>query len=51
MGNGGRIRTIQYNPLEVARCLKENLKKSNDKSKKNTYVDKSIRGYNSGSRH
>lgn len=48
MGNGGRIRTVQYNPVEVAKCLKENLKKAKDKGKKNLYVDKSISGYNSG---
>lgn len=46
----GRIRGSQYDPIRVAECLKENLKKSKDKSKNNTYVDKSISGYNSGSR-
>lgn len=50
-GNSGRIRTSQYSPEKVAECLKENLKRANDKSKNNTYVDKSLRGYNSGSRH
>ena len=47
----GRIRTVQYDPTRVAECLKENLKKAKDKSKKNLYVDKSLSGYNSGSRH
>lgn len=50
-GNSGRIRASQYSPEKVAECLKENLKRANDKSKNNTYVDKSLRGYNSGSRH
>ena len=44
----GRMRGSQYDPARVAECLKENLKKAKDKSKNNTYVDKSIRGYNSG---
>ena len=46
----GRIRTAQYSPEEVAEYLKENMKKAKDKSKNNTYVDKSLSGYNSGSR-
>ena len=46
----GRIRTAQYSPEKVAECLKENMKKAKDKSKNNTYVDKSLRRYNSGSR-
>ena len=46
----GRIRAAQYSPEKVAECLKENMKKAKDKSKKNTYVDQSISGYNSGSR-
>lgn len=50
-GNSGRIRASQYSPEKVAEYLKENLKRANDKSKNNTYVDKSLRGYNSGSRH
>lgn len=50
-GNSGRMRASQYSPEKVAECLKENLKRANDKSRKNTYVDKSLRGYNSGSRH
>ena len=50
-GNSGRVRASQYSPEKVAECLKENMKKAKDKSKKNTYVDQSIRGYNSGSRH
>lgn len=50
-GNSGRVRASQYSPEKVAECLKENLKRANDKSKNNTYVDKSLRGYNSGSRH
>ena len=49
-GNSGRIRTAQYDPIRVAECLKENMKKAKDKSKNNTYVDKSLSGYNSGSR-
>lgn len=48
----GRIRNAQFNPKIVAEYLKENLKKkSKDKNKSNTYVDKSLSGYNSGSRH
>lgn len=47
----GRIRAITFDPNKVGMYLKENLKKAKDKSKKNTYVDKSIAGYNSGSRH
>lgn len=46
----GRIRTAQYDPVKVAECLKENMKKAKDKSKKNTYVDQTLTGYNSGSR-
>ena len=49
-GNSGRIRASQYDPIRAAECLKENMKKAKDKSKNNTYVDKSLSGYNSGSR-
>ena len=49
-GNSGRVRASQYSPEKVAECLKENMKKAKDKSKNNTYVDKSLSGYNSGSR-
>ena len=47
----GRIRAVTFNPIRVAECLKENLKKAKDKSKKALYVDKSINNFNSGSRH
>ena len=48
----GRVRGSQYDPVKIAEYLKENLKKkSKDKNKSNTYVDKSLSGYNSGSRH
>lgn len=47
----GRIRAVTFDPNRVAEYLRENLKKSKDKDKKNLYVDKSLSGYNSGSRH
>ena len=50
-GNSGRVRASQYSPEKVAECLKENLKRANDKSRKNTYLDNTLgNNFNGGSR-